>query len=149
MPDSRYDESKYLPYQFSPSKPHFVAPQGAIDAHCHVFGPDQKFPFSSARKYAPCAAPEEVLFALRDHLGFERNVIVQASCLGTDNCALEEALIAAGDKAHGVAVIDAIIADADLESASTRPAYAASGSILSIGLLAPPCASNSSTPQNG
>lgn len=60
----------------SPSKPHFTPPPGAVDAHCHVFGPMAQFPFSPKAKYFPEDAGPEMLFALRDHLGFSRNVIV-------------------------------------------------------------------------
>lgn len=109
------NNSTYLSYHPSPSKPLFAVPPGAVDAHCHVFGPAAIFPFAPSRKYTPCDAPKETLFALRDHLGFERNVIVQATCHGTDNGALEDALHSAGEKARGVAVVDAEITDADLK----------------------------------
>ena len=52
------------------------------------------FPYAPERKYTPCDAPKEKLFALRDFLGFERNVIVQATCHGNDNRALVDALVA-------------------------------------------------------
>ena len=29
----------YLPFHPNPSRPRFVPPVGAVDAHCHVFGP--------------------------------------------------------------------------------------------------------------
>lgn len=32
-------DKDYLPFHPSPSKPQYVAPAGAVDAHCHVFGP--------------------------------------------------------------------------------------------------------------
>jgi len=99
----------YLPFHASPSKPAFKAPAGAVDAHCHVFGPADKFPYHPKRKYTPCDAPKETLFELRDYLGFERNVIVQASCHGTDNAALIDALESAGEQARGVAVVDPAI----------------------------------------
>jgi 2-pyrone-4,6-dicarboxylate lactonase len=67
----------------APSKPSYSPPAGAIDAHCHVFGPMAQFPFSAKAKYLPEDAGSAKLFALRDHLGFSRNVIVQASCHGT------------------------------------------------------------------
>lgn len=70
----------YLPFHASPKKPSFQPPAGAVDAHCHVFGPAEQFPYHPKRKYTPCDASKEQLFALRDYLGFERNVIVQASC---------------------------------------------------------------------
>jgi 2-pyrone-4,6-dicarboxylate lactonase len=68
-----------------PSPPRYTPPPGAVDAHCRVFGPMAEYPFSSEAKYLPQDARPEMLFALRDRLGFSRNVIVQASCHGTDN----------------------------------------------------------------
>jgi 2-pyrone-4,6-dicarboxylate lactonase len=99
-------DADYLPFHPNPSQPAFRAPAGAVDAHCHVFGPADRFPYHPKRKYTPCDAPKEKLFELRDHLGFERNVIVQASCHGTDNAALIDALESAGELARGVAVVD-------------------------------------------
>ncbi len=104
----------YKPFDPDPSKPQFVPPPGAVDAHCHVFGPEARFPYSPDRKYTPCDAPKEKLFALRDFLGFERNVIVQASCHGSDNAALIDALETAGDLARGVAVAAPDISDEEL-----------------------------------
>lgn len=100
----------------APRKPRFTPPAGAVDAHCHVFGPAATFPFAPSRKYTPVDAPKETLFALRDHLGFARNVIVQATCHGTDNSAMVDALLAAGGKARGVAVVDADVSDSGLEA---------------------------------
>lgn len=98
----------------TPSAPHFVPPQGAIDAHCHVFGPAADFPFSAKAKYLPQDAGPDMLFALRDRLGFDRNVIVQASCHGTDNAATLDAIAKSGGRARGVAVVDPAISDAEL-----------------------------------
>ncbi|MBJ7549596.1 amidohydrolase family protein [Marinomonas ostreistagni] len=99
-------DKDYLPFHPNPSKPAYKAPEGAVDAHCHVFGPADQFPYHPKRKYTPCDASKDQLFALRDHLGFSRNVIVQASCHSTDNAALIDALNAAGELARGVAFID-------------------------------------------
>ncbi|MFC0322832.1 amidohydrolase family protein [Gallibacterium melopsittaci] len=95
----------WLPFHPNPSKPHLKLPKGAVDAHCHVFGPGEIFPYAPERKYTPCDAPKEKLFALRDLLGFERNVIVQATCHGADNRALVDALQSANGKARGVATV--------------------------------------------
>ncbi|MGH1462844.1 MAG: amidohydrolase family protein [Neptuniibacter sp.] len=108
-------DADYLPFHDSPSKPEFKAPAGAVDAHCHVFGPADKFPYHPKRKYTPCDASKDQLFALRDYLGFERNVIVQASCHGTDNAALIDALTTAGELARGVAVVDPAISEEELQ----------------------------------
>ena len=85
----------YIPFHPNPSKPQYKPPAGAVDAHCHVFGPESKFPYAPERKYTPCDAPKEKLFALRDFLGFDKNVIVQASCHSKDNSAMVDALDAA------------------------------------------------------
>jgi len=106
----------YMPFHPNPSKPKFKLPAGAIDAHCHVFGPAATFPFAPERKYTPCDAPKETLFKLRDFLGFERNVIVQATCHGSDNSALVDALKGSNGKAKGVAVVNAKVTDAELKA---------------------------------
>jgi 2-pyrone-4,6-dicarboxylate lactonase len=87
-----------------------------VDAHCHVFGPASAFPYAKERKYTPCDAPKEKLFALRDFLGFERNVIVQATCHGNDNRALVDALTHSDDRARGVASVGRDVTDTELES---------------------------------
>src|ERR1700743_964217 len=102
----------YIPFHPNPSKPKFKPPAGAVDSHCHVFGPEAVFPFAPERKYTPCDAPKEKLFALRDFLGFDKNVIVQATCHDTDNRALVDALVHSNDRARGVVFVDAIFTDA-------------------------------------
>ena len=106
----------WLPYDPSPSKPEFTLPAGAVDAHCHVFGPGDRFPYAPERKYTPRDAGKEKLWALRDFLGFERNVIVQATCHGTDNRALVDALQDAGERARGVAAVDRGVTRHELEA---------------------------------
>lgn len=100
----------------APSVPGYVPPPGAVDAHCHVFGPQSTFPFSPKAKYLPQDAGPEMLFALRDRLGFARNVIVQASCHGTDNAATLDAIAKSQGMARGVAVVDPAISDAELDA---------------------------------
>ena len=107
-------DSNWLPFHPNPSKPTINLPKGAVDAHCHVFGPANKFPFALERKYTPCDASKEKLFKLRDFLGFEKNVIVQASCHGTNNDALEDTLLSSNDLARGVAVVSPQVTKADL-----------------------------------
>jgi 2-pyrone-4,6-dicarboxylate lactonase len=107
-------DADWLVFDPSPTKPTFKLPSGAVDAHCHVFGPGDQFPYAPERKYTPCDAGKDQLFALRDFLGFERNVIVQASCHGTDNSAMLDALNAAGGRARGIATIRPDITEAEL-----------------------------------
>src|SRR3569833_2953705 len=105
----------WLPFHPNPSKPKYKPPPGAVDAHCHVFGPADKFPYAPERKYTPCDAPKEKLFELRDFLGFDRNVIVQATCHGADTRALVDALKASNGRAKGVATVKAEVSDKELE----------------------------------
>ena len=104
----------WLEFHPDPKKPNFQLPKGAVDAHCHVFGPSPEFPFAPERKYTPCNAGKDKLFELRDYLGFERNVIVQATCHGTDNSAMVDACRAAGDLARGVASVRSDITAGEL-----------------------------------
>jgi 2-pyrone-4,6-dicarboxylate lactonase len=104
----------WLVYHPSPSTPEYRPPPGAVDAHCHVFGPGDEFPYAPERKYTPCDASKEKLWELRDSLGFERNVIVQATCHGADNRAMVDALRASNNRARGVATVVREITDEQL-----------------------------------
>lgn len=84
----------------------FKLPPNACDSHCHVFGPASLFPYSDIRKYTPQDAPKQDLFALHKQLGFERAVLVQASCHGTDNSAMLDMMQTAEGRYRGVAIID-------------------------------------------
>ena len=106
----------WLDWCDGPSKPRCFVPPGAVDAHCHVFGPGAEFPYAPERKYTPCDASKQQLFALRDHLGFSRSVIVQATCHGADNSAMVDACRASGGRARGVATVRRSVSDADLAS---------------------------------
>lgn len=108
-------DADWLDYCAHPSRPQFVPPPGAVDAHCHVFGPGDVFPYAPERKYTPCDAGKAQLFALRDFLGFSRNVIVQATCHGADNRALVDALQASGGLARGVATVRDTVSDEELQ----------------------------------
>jgi 2-pyrone-4,6-dicarboxylate lactonase len=97
-----------------PSRPSFTLPPGSVDAHCHVFGPGEEFPFAPERKYTPYDAGKTELFKLSEFLGFDRNVIVQATCHGADNSAMADALRASGGRARGVATVRPDVTDEEL-----------------------------------
>ncbi|WP_293452067.1 amidohydrolase family protein [Planktotalea sp.] len=107
-------DADWLEFHPNPKVPDFKLPAGAVDAHCHVFGPSPEFPFAPERKYTPCNAGKAQLYALRDHLGFSRNVIVQATCHGKDNSAMVDACRSAGDLARGVASVGSDITHEEL-----------------------------------
>ncbi len=95
--------------------PRFKLPPGATDAHCHVFGPGAIFPYAPNRRYTPEDAPKEALAALHAHLGLSRTVIVQASCHGTDNAAMIDAIAWRPETTRGVAIIDDTFDDKALQ----------------------------------
>ncbi|KAA6483146.1 amidohydrolase family protein [Agrobacterium rhizogenes] len=116
-------DADWLSFDPTPSRPAFQLPAGAVDAHCHVFGPGDVFPYAPERKYTPCDAGKDKLFTLRDFLGFERNVIVQATCHGADNRALVDALRAANGRARGVATVRPDVTEealAEMDAAGVR-----------------------------
>ncbi|MFN3656261.1 MAG: amidohydrolase family protein [Pseudolabrys sp.] len=97
-------------------KPAFKLPPGACDAHCHVFGPGDRFPYAPNRRYTPADAPKEMLRALHDHLGVSRAVIVQASCHGTDNAAMLDCIASDPARYRGVAIVDDTFTDKDFDA---------------------------------
>ncbi|KTC55987.1 2-pyrone-4,6-dicarboxylate hydrolase [Pseudomonas fluorescens ABAC62] len=99
----------------NPVKPKQPLPAGAWDAHCHVFGPAADFPYAEDRSYTPPDAPFETLRALHDHLGLTRGVIVQASCHGSDNRAMLDAIARSDGRYRGVAIVDGSETDAQLD----------------------------------
>ncbi|EZP62853.1 amidohydrolase [Pseudomonas sp. RIT357] len=98
----------------NPTKPKQPLPVGAWDAHCHVFGPAADFPYADDRSYTPPDAPFETLQALHNHLGFKRGVIVQASCHGSDNRAMLDAIARSEGRYRGVAIVDGSETDEQL-----------------------------------
>jgi len=109
-------DANWLDWHPAPKKPQFVVPSGAVDAHCHVFGPGDEFPFAPQRKYTTCDASKKQLWSLRDYLGFSRNILVQATCHGADNRALVDALHASKGLARGVATVTESVTDAELDA---------------------------------
>jgi len=114
MSETQVMDADWLEFHPSPKVPDFKLPEGAVDAHCHVFGPKAEFPFAPERKYTPCDAGKDKLFELRDFLGFSRNVIVQATCHGKDNSAMVDACRAGGELCRGIASVGADVSDAEL-----------------------------------
>lgn len=90
----------------NPHPPRLVTPPpGSCDAHCHVFGPTDRFPYAPDANYTPQEAPIEALERLWDLLGFQRAVIVQSTVHGTDHRAAGDALRKGGGRYRGVAII--------------------------------------------
>jgi 2-pyrone-4,6-dicarboxylate lactonase len=98
------------------SAPTFRLPDLACDAHCHVFGPGEKFPYADNRRYTPPDAPAEKLFALHAKLGVQRTVLVQASVHGCDNAAMLDAIAKRPDSMRGVAMVSPTVSESELRA---------------------------------
>ena len=92
----------------------FDVPPGACDAHCHIFGPGDRFPFAADRAYTPPDSGIDDFAALQERLGLSRAVFVQASCHGTDNSAMVDAIERGAGRYAGVAMIDESFSDVDI-----------------------------------
>lgn len=101
-------------YHPAPRKPRLRLPPGACDAHCHVFGPREKFPFAAERSFTPADAPKEKLFALHEMLGIERCALVQSGCHGFDNAVVADALAAKHGAYRGIALLPTTAAIGEL-----------------------------------
>jgi len=99
----------------APDPPAFAMPPGAINTHCHVNSNGMTpFRWSDDRKYDPAFAPWRKLEELDNHLGFSGEVIVAATCHGTDNSYMLNALKKAKGRAMGVAFVEKTISDDEL-----------------------------------
>lgn len=96
-------------------KPKYQPPAGACDAHCHIFGPGDKYPYAPNRSYTPPDAPLSRFKELQAILGLERAVLVNASCHGSDNTVIVDAIAQSGGKYRGVANSDDTFTEKDFE----------------------------------
>jgi 2-pyrone-4,6-dicarboxylate lactonase len=82
--------------------PRFTVPNGACDAHMHVFGPAADYPSSVDAKYTLPQASVRDYARLAMKLNIGRMVLVQPSFYGADNSYLVHALRMSGSIARGV-----------------------------------------------
>lgn len=97
-------------------KPKYQLPEGACDAHCHIFGPGDRYPYAPNRTYTPPDAPLENFTALQAILGLKRAVLVNASCHGTDNRVIVDAIAQSNGRYRGVANVDDSFTERDFET---------------------------------
>ena len=100
---------------FDPSeKVAFKAPADACDAHFHVFGPADRYPYGSDQlRYAPPVAPLQEYLKLAAHLGLTRYVFVQPSAYGLDNSCMLDAMREVGiARCRGIVHLDENAPDA-------------------------------------
>ena len=96
--------------------PDFKSPPAGCDAHFHVFGPAERYPYNQTDlRYAPPLAPLGDFLALSEKLGLERFVFVQPSAYGRDNrCMLDAMREVGSERCRGIVDIDENAPDAEL-----------------------------------
>lgn len=102
------------PHSSGNRKPAGTAPEGACDAHMHVYD----------RRFALYGSPDAMLDKatagdyrmLQQRIGTQRTVVVQPRIHGTDNSVTLDAIRALGPaRTRGIAVVRPDVADAELE----------------------------------
>ncbi len=96
--------------------PSYRPPAGACDAHCHIFGPADRYPYAADRTYTPPDAPLSRFRELQSVLGLSRAVLVNASCHGRDNRVIADAIAQSGGRYRGVANADDSFSEREFES---------------------------------
>jgi predicted TIM-barrel fold metal-dependent hydrolase len=99
-------------YNPDPGKPRLAIPLGSSDCHAHIFGSQDRYPYTPNRSYTPPEASIDAYRRMLAALGFARAVIVQPSVYGTDNRCTRDAVVASGGRWRGVAVVEPGVSDA-------------------------------------
>jgi len=94
-------------------QPRLAAPAGACDCHMHVY--DRRYKPAPTSLFPPPDAPVDAYRAVQRQLGLSRAVVVQPNAYAFDNACTEDAILALGATARGVATIPPDIADAEIE----------------------------------
>lgn len=87
-----------------PRKPRLVCPPGSVDAHFHLFGPAQRYPFVPETSYISGDALLADCMAMHDVLGIDHGVTVSGGAYGRDSRHLLDMLEVSGGRLRGVAV---------------------------------------------
>lgn len=104
------EESKYSAIS---SLPDFVLPPDSCDCHHHIF--DRRFPYAADDTRDLPNATVNDYQCFRQHLRFDRHVVVQPSSYGTDNRCLLDALAQFGIRARGEAVVSDNVTETELD----------------------------------
>jgi predicted TIM-barrel fold metal-dependent hydrolase len=97
-------------------RPKYKPPRNSCDAHCHIFGPADRYPYAPDRTYTPPDAPLARFQKLQKILGLDRAVLVNASCHGIDNSVILDAIAASDGRYRGVANVDDEFSEQDIEA---------------------------------
>jgi predicted TIM-barrel fold metal-dependent hydrolase len=100
------------PWSSGTESPKLKAPLNACDCHMHIY--DSRFPVAPNAKMRPPDATVADYRRLQKRIGTTRTIVVTPSTYGTDNSCTLDAIAELGAAAHGVAVVDSSVTDAEL-----------------------------------
>lgn len=113
--------SGYLAHRKHTTPPALRAPAGSCDSHCHIFGTEDRFPFTGERSFTPIEASPQDYLAMLSTLGIERTVVVQPTVYGFDNACTIDAVVSFGlHRARAVVQVSS-----DVTAAHLRELHAA------------------------
>jgi predicted TIM-barrel fold metal-dependent hydrolase len=92
------------------------APPGATDAHFHIFGPEDRYPFVPERRFTPPDASVASYMRMHRTLGLSRAVLVQPSMYGTDNRRQLDAARDMDIPTRTIVVVPVSVADAEIDA---------------------------------
>ncbi|MCW9049761.1 MAG: amidohydrolase family protein [Deltaproteobacteria bacterium] len=95
--------------------PQLQLPPLNCDCHAHICGPARIYPYAAERIYTPPDALLPDYLNMLAKIGVQRSVLVQPSVYGTDNSVMLKAMAAAPIPCRGVAVIDSVVTDSEIE----------------------------------
>jgi 2-pyrone-4,6-dicarboxylate lactonase len=93
-----------IPPDPHPRAPRHPTPPGAVDAHLHLFGPAQRYPFAAETKYVTPDALAESCIEMHRAIDISHGVIVSGGAYGTDSPHLLDMLAAHPGHFRGVTV---------------------------------------------
>ncbi|UVH55081.1 amidohydrolase family protein [Variovorax paradoxus] len=103
-----------VPHSSGTRKPVSATPEGACDAHMHVY--DRRFALHGPPDAMLDHATADDYRLLQQRIGTQRTVVVQPRAHGTDNSVTLAAIQALGaERTRGVAVVRPEVSDAELE----------------------------------
>lgn len=111
--DASTAQAQAVPWSAGTERPKLKAPPNACDCHMHIY--DSRFPVAPGAKLRPADATADDYRLLQKRIGTTRNVVVTPSTYGTDNSCTLDGMAKLGPTAHGVAVVDTSVSDAELK----------------------------------
>ena len=94
--------------------PSFVPPPGAIDAHCHIYGDVERYPYDPKTWYLPPQVEVQDYLHLLTTLGIARAVFVHAAVYA-DHALILDTMAARPGRFRGVAQLPESVSEAELE----------------------------------